>query len=213
MTFSSQFQYISSFFVVIPLIIGIQTKFLLQRKNISLFILLIIVFFIEILNVVCSRLGVNNMFIFDFYTPIEFILFALFYKSFFDSFSKSPIHYALIGAFVCVAVCDSFFINDFFTINNFSDSLEAIIFILYSLTAFFFIMKRMMFDDLLNTPFFWINIAILIYFAGNLFLFMFSNYLQNNDRAQYLAVYNIHSITNIIYYILISIGFWRSARK
>jgi hypothetical protein len=74
-------------------------------------------------------------------------------------------------------------------------------------------MKRLMYPNLLNTSFFWINIAILIYFAGNLFLFLFSNHLQKNNWEQYLAVYNIHSVTNIMYYILISIGFWKAANK
>lgn len=155
---------------------------------------------------------VNNLFLQDIYNPIEFVLFTLFYKSFFDSLHKTIIHYILIGTFICIALFDSFFLNDFFTINNFSDSIEAIIFILYSLTAFFFIMKNLIYDNILNTSFFWINTAILIYFSGNLFLFLFSNYLQQNELEQYITVYNIHSITNIIYYILISIGFWKSAR-
>lgn len=205
--------YFSSFFVIVPLIIGLILRIFTKKGVLFIYFLTLFSFFIEILNITFAFSGHNNLFLQDIYTPVEFILFALFYRSFFDSFSKSPIHFALIGAFVCVAIFDSFFVNDFFTINNFSDSLEAVVFILYSLTAFFFIMKRLMFEDLLNTAFFWINIAILIYFAGNLFLFMFSNYLQNNDRDQYLAVYNIHSITNIIYYILISIGFWKSAKK
>jgi hypothetical protein len=205
--------YISVFLILVPLLIGSFLK-VFQQKGISfVFFLTLFSFFIEIFNLILAFTGNNNLFLQDIYTPVEFVLFALFYKSFFDTFSKSPLHYALIGAFLCVAIFDSFFVNDIFTINNFSDSLEAIVFILYSLTAFFFIMKRLMFEDLLSTPFFWINIAILIYFAGNLFLFMFSNYLQNNDRGQYQALYTIHSVTNIIYYILISIGFWRTARK
>ena len=205
-------QYLSAAFVIVPLILGILKKSYLNRGISLVFLLLIISFFLEIVNIWCGLNGVNNMLVFSIYTTVEFILFALFYKNFYDSIKKSFIHYLLIILFSCVATLDMFFINDYMTVNNFSSSLESIIFILYSLLAFFFIMKRLMFQNLLNTSFFWINIAILIYFAGNLFLFLFSNHLQKNDQAQYLAVYNIHSVTNIIYYILISIGFWKAAR-
>lgn len=206
------FQYFSSGFVIIPLIIGFINKNYKNKSTAPVFILLFATFFIEIINVICSLKGINNMVIFDVYTLLEFILFILFYKQFFDSVKPSSIHYLLIILFLGVATLDTFFINDYMTINNFSASVESIVFILYSLLAFFFIMKRLMFQNLLNNSFFWINIAILIYFAGNLFLFLFSNHLQKNDQAQYLAVYNIHSVTNIIYYILISIGFWKAAR-
>lgn len=206
-------QYFSSLFVVIPLIIGIIRKTYLYKTTLTIFILLAVTFFIEIVNIFCSLRGINNMFIFDLFTPVEFILFALFYKSFFDTITKSYIHYIIIVLFLVTAAFDTFFINDLLTINNFSDSIECIVFILYSLIAFFFIMKRLMYENLLNTSFFWINIAILIYFAGNLFLFLFSSHLQQNDHAQYLALYNIHSVTNILYYILISIGFWKAAVK
>lgn len=204
--------YISTAFVLVPLLYGIIKKCYLQRDIFPVFILLIITFFVEIINTWCGLKGMNNMFIFSIYTPIEFILFTLFYKYFFDSIRNSNFHYFLILFFLCVATFDTFFINDYLTINNFSPSIESIVFILYSLIAFFFIMKKLMFQNLLNTSFFWINIAILIYFAGNLFLFLFSNHLQQSDHAQYLALYNIHSVTNIIYYILITIGFWKAAR-
>lgn len=205
-------QYISSAFVLIPLIIGVYKKVFLSKNTFYILILLIVALFVEIFNVIFSIKGYNSMFLLDIYTPIEFILFALFYKSFFDSIKKSYLHYFVIAVFLCIAMLDTFFINDFMTVNNFSDSIESIVFIIYSLSAFFFVMKKLMYSDLLNSYFFWINTAVLIYFAGNLFLFLFSNHLQQSDHAQYLALYNIHSVTNIIYYILITIGFWKAAR-
>jgi hypothetical protein len=206
-------QYVSGFIVVLPILIGILYKIFFNKQLLSIFVLMVFSFVIETMNFICSLRGQNSMFLLDVYTPTEFILFILFYKKFFDAIKKSVVHYCMIFLFLCVAIFDTFFINDFLTVNNFSDSIESIVFILYSLLAFFFIMKKLMFPNLLNTSFFWINIAILIYFAGNLFLFLFSSHLQRNDQAQYLALYNIHSVTNILYYILISIGFWKAQVK
>jgi len=206
-------QYISAGFVLVPLILGILKKNCLSRGLFSIFILLIVTFFIEIFNTFCFLNGMNNMFIFNIYTPIEFILFILFYKNFFDTFHRTFTHLILIILFLLIATFDTFFINDYLTVNNFSPSIESIVFIIYSLLAFFFVMKRLMYKNLLNTSFFWVNTAILIYFSGNLFLFLFSNHLQQNKHAEHLALYNIHSVTNIIYYILISIGFWKAVQK
>jgi len=205
--------YFSGFIVILPIAISLLRRTFSIKHLLPIFLLMLFSLIIETLNFICSIQGRNSMFLLDFYTPVEFILFALFYKHFFDSIRRSYIHYFLIFLFLGVAVFDTFFINDFLTVNNFSDSIESIVFIIYSLLAFFFIMKNLMYPDLLNTSFFWINIAILIYFAGNLFLFLFSNHLQKNDQAQYSAIYKIHSVTNILYYILITIGFWKAARK
>lgn len=206
-------QYISSFFVLVPLLLGIIQRSYINKNTLPVFLLLVITFFIELLNVFFASHGISNTTIFNIYTPLEYILFILFYKSFFDTIKKSSVHYILILFFILITIFDILYANDTLMINNFSLSIESITFILYSLLAFFFIMKRLMYQDILSTSFFWINIAVLIYFAGNLFLFLFSNILIQNNRKQYIAVYNIHSVTNIIYYILISIGFWKSAKK
>ncbi|MBN8694686.1 MAG: hypothetical protein J0L69_15940 [Bacteroidetes bacterium] len=70
-------------------------------------------------------------------------------------------------------------------------------------------MSRMLFDKLLDAPFFWINIAVLFYFSGSLFLFLFGNYLISQGNKTYMEMYKIHTFVNAVWYLFISIGFWK----
>jgi hypothetical protein len=152
------------------------------------------------------------MAVFNLFTLIEFSFIISFFKIFFDQFNRSIFHYILLAIFFTVVIYTSFISDALKLMDNLSVSIESIIFIIYSLFSFYTIMKNLIYDNLLATPFFWINSAILIYFSGNLFLFAFSNHLQKHDGNTNLQLSVIHSIFNILYYITLTIGFWK-ARK
>jgi glucan phosphoethanolaminetransferase (alkaline phosphatase superfamily) len=92
-------------------------------------------------------------------------------------------------------------------------ALESLLLTCLSLLAFNYLLTRLEDVSLTSNPVFWFNTAILIYFAGNFFVFLFMNYINNpvtNNMGEYLA---IHSILNIIYNILLSIGIWNLKQK
>ncbi len=204
---------ISTFSVIIPTLFGLYSKIYQNRNASSIFYLQCFSLIIELISFYFAYKNINNIVILNLYTFFEFFFIILFYKRFFDDFKPSSIHVALIAFFFFLVLTTSFFLNNIKIIDNLSISIEAIIIILYSLSFFYFVMKNLTYNDLLSTPYFWINIAFLIYFSGNLFLFVFSSYLQKHDQSStYIHLYIIHSILNLLYYIIISIGFWK-ARK
>jgi hypothetical protein len=207
------FNYFSAFFVVIPVVLGFISKIQKQKSLIFIFYLQCITFFIEIINSLLAYNNNNSMMIVNLFTLIEFFFILWFFKSFFDKFFRPFFHVFLFFFFLLFIIYTGFVSNDIKIIDNLSVSIESIILIIYSLFSFYIIMKKMIYENLLSTPFFWINSAILIYFSGNLFFFAFSNYLQkHSDQSLFLQLYIIHSIFNILYYITLSIGFWK-ARK
>jgi hypothetical protein len=203
--------YTSAFFVIIPIFIGGAT---LKRQSIesrTIIALLVVSLLVETLSYFI--LTANNIILMHIYTFIEFSLLSVFFKLFFGSKFSFKMLFLLICLFLLIAGFDAFFLNDFYTINNFSTSIEAISMIIFSVVAFYFTLKNLLFDNILATPFFWINTAILIYFSGNLFLFLFSNYLQKHQILNYKMLFINHSFLNIVFYILISIGFWKVEKK
>lgn len=174
------------------------------------FILIIISVIMEGIGYICVKKGINNLYSFHIFTVIEFSLMTLFYVLFFKPYYKrSYWMIGLIPLFLIAAVID-YRINGPNEMNNFSVSVEAIVLSFIALLAFFFVMRRMIYDKLLDTSFFWINTAVLLYFSGNLLFFISSNYLHANEQANYLAMWTIHSFMNIFYNILISVGFWKA---
>lgn len=96
--------------------------------------------------------------------------------------------------------------------NNFSTSLEAILLSLFALFSFLFVMRKLIFENILSEPFFWINSGVLFYFSGNLLAFTFSNYVYTHQQPYYNTLWAIPRFLNIFFNILICIGFWKTRR-
>lgn len=206
------FARISSFLVVLPLVIGLYYKIITRELYRPIFILQVVNLITELISSYLANKSINNIVVLNLFTFFEFFLVILFYKKFFDQFRKFNFHLILVILFLGLFIFTTFLAGNLKLIDNLSVSVESIILIAYSLSAFFMLMKSLMYENLLSTGFFWINVSILMYFSGNLFLFIFSRYLQKNDQSVYINLYTIHSILNTLYYIIISIGFWK-ARK
>jgi len=204
---------ISSYSVIVPIIFGI--KYQVQNRSDLKFIfhLLCVSLLVEIISTYLSNKNYNNIVLINIFTFFEFFFLVLFYRQFFNQLQKTSIHGILIFIFLLLMIFTTFLADNLRLIDNFSISIEAIILIIYSLLSFYLIMKNLIYNDILSVPFFWVNIAVLIYFSGNLFLFIFSAYLQKLDQSSvYLKLYMIHSILNILYYLILTVGFWK-ARK
>ncbi|MGZ3885527.1 MAG: hypothetical protein ACXVPQ_11885 [Bacteroidia bacterium] len=138
---------------------------------------------------------------------IEFSFIIYLYKKFFERFINLPLP-LLIGPFVAIASI-AFFYNGINTFSSLALSIETFVFIFCSLSAFYLIFRDLLYDSLFSEPFFWINTAILIYFAGDLFFFGFLSFSQKYNPKTLALIYPIHSIMHILYYILISAGLWQ----
>jgi hypothetical protein len=194
----------------LPLIISVIHYRHLNELLRPLFILFVISGVIEITNKVHLEIGVNNLYIFHIFTVLEFTLISLFYSRFFKRYFNSILIKIPIILFLGVCVVD-YAINGFKFIDSFSISIESIVLIFYSLLLFYLVLKNLVFDNLLAAPVFWINTAILVYFSGNLVLFVFSNYMMaNSNNTHFILWALIHSFLNIVYNILLSFGFWKT---
>ncbi len=94
--------------------------------------------------------------------------------------------------------------------DNFATSTESIILSLYALGSFLFVMRKLIFNNLLSEPFFWINSGVLFYFSGNLLVYVFSNYLVSSGLYNDSHIWSITPILSIFFNILLSIGFWKT---
>ena len=57
---------------------------------------------------------------------------------------------------------------------------------------------------------FWINTAILIYFSGNLFLFIFNTYLVSVLKDDLVVYWSFHNLLYLIKNVLFAIGLWQN---
>lgn len=201
---------ISAVFSFMPFIIASINLKKTKTFLIPLFILFAINIVMELFAIVLSESGENNQYIFHYFTVVEFTLISLFYSFFFKNYFSTLLINLLIPVFLLAAYID-YKVNGLESMDNFSTSIESIVLIFYSLFFFYYVLKNLIFENLLQTPVFWINTAILFYFSGNLILFIFSNYMGRIDPVKYAVLWvAIHSFFNVLYSILLSIGFWKT---
>ncbi len=196
--------YISVSSVLLPAIIGLVKFSNLSKILKTLGIFLFIVIPIEGTATYLALNNMNNLTLLHGYTIIEFtFLSAMFYQSFdHKSLRKSTL--ALIVAFSAFAIVNAFFIQGIDQLNSYSRGTECVLIILMSLAYFYEIFKGMKILRLEQHPMFWVTTGALLYFSGNLLLFLFY-------RSDMWAI--IHSVLNIILNVCFAIAILKDAKK
>jgi hypothetical protein len=107
-----------------------------------------------------------------------------------------------------------FVLNGNKTLSNLSLTIESLAIISFVLLSFHSIFKKEIYTNLLAAPLFWFNSGFLLYFAGNIYLHLFSQYLIAHAQYAFFELWGLwHSLFNIIFFILISIGLWKTRKS
>lgn len=201
--------YVSFLSIIIPLSVGVYRFRYLKNEN-RIFSLLIPVSIItETTIYILFKYRVNNLFVSRIQGIAEFVLLSFFFARVFASSSWPKFVYLLIFVFLGVAFFD-LSINGFNSLDNISLATECFLLMIYSILAFFRLVQNPVYENILAAPLFWFNTGILTYFSGNLFLFVFSNYVETHFAKLAPALWGIHSALNIVFYLLITLGFWKT---
>ncbi len=198
---------------IIPIIFALITIKYQKNYILPIFILVFISFLVEIINWTFTQFSQNNLYIFHLYTIIEFVLLGLFYTYYFKQYFKPTIFIIIMPLFLIIAITE-YCIKGTGNMNNISTSTESIILVSYALFLYYFVMTKSLIENLLSHSIFWFNSAILVYFSGNLLLFVFSSYLAETKNENYFMLWaTIHSFFNITFNLLLSLGFWKTRVK
>ncbi len=145
------------------------------------------------------------------YTLVEFILvLTVYYKAF-----NNPNR--LNALFIMVIVYFLFYmVNLLFVqrqnINSYPKIASSLIFIVLAVGFFYRLIKDLPKVQVYRLPMFWVNVAVLVYFSGNLFVFTLSDYLVTVLKDNLIAYWSFHNFLSIVKNILLTIGFYRSTK-
>jgi hypothetical protein len=98
-------------------------------------------------------------------------------------------------------------------LNSFSVTLTAAVFIVFSVLHFFKLMRELPSTHIHQLPMFWIDTAVLVYFAGAFFIFLLRSYLVEVMKDNQIVYWSLHNILNIIKNILFAIGLWQATKN
>lgn len=200
--------------VILPVTISLYNFSYLTKGLKTLSYYLYFSLTIEILVKLFNEYIDNNLPALHVFTLIEFLLISMVY---FYSINSNVIKRLVLTITLLVSVfivINSIYIQNIFSFNTNARAIENVVFIIYPLAFFYSILKELKILKLEKEPMFWINIAILLYFSCNLFIFIFSNYIIDSlSHVNNLWIWFVHGFFNMLMYILFAIGLWYSRKK
>lgn len=202
---------LSSISTVTPFVIGLKKIKRFQRELKILFVLICSAILAEIAAYILTYVfDAGNIYLLNIYIILEISLIAAFYISIIQHKLIKIISGVFCFLFLVFAIV-SLMLSQKPTFDYVVLTIESVIVMLFSVIGFHHLLKHLLYKNILDAPLFWFNTAFLIYFSGNLFLHLFSKYLQEHALYAFYELWGIwHSLLNIFFYILISIGFWKT---
>lgn len=205
--------FISTNISALPFLVALIYFKKIKAYLIPVFVLIIVNVSVEVLINIYIEIGRNANVVLHVFTIVEFCLLSCFFALFFKKYFSPIIIYSLIPLFCILSYVD-YKINGLNSTDNFSLSVESFILVVYTLFFFYYVLKNLIFDDLLAQPVFWICTAVLFYFSGNFVLFVFGNYMARVDLNKYIILRAIiHTFFNVLYNVFLSLGFWKARIK
>ncbi len=166
--------------------------------------------FIEITARILSSYSVNNLPLLHLYTIGEFLLFALLYRKMhlFKNWADKKF-WIFVSVALALIVLNSIFIQNIYEFNSYAKTMVQLILMGFAFGYFYQLQEKKEETESLN----WVNAAVLIYYSGSLFIFMFGNYFLDKEPKTHLIFWVINVLLNLIFQILVFIGIWKVSRK
>lgn len=181
-----------------PLLAGVWVYKKLKRELKLIFIFFIVAFLFEIIFLLTSLNQIRNLWLFHIYTLIEFGFWGLYFFYQLKSTKFSVLIKWLMVIFLMIWIAAKFLGEQFTYLNDFTRPLESTILVVFSAIAIFQLQKDYLFS-LWKNPRFWINVGVLIYFSGNIFLFSLVNLVLYDTPDIWIIHSFLNIITNICY--------------
>lgn len=199
---------ISSLTVIIPLTLGALGWKRLDKGLRYFVILLLLVLLTELTAFFgLSAFNIPNLLVYNIFTGAEYLFLILMFTSWLDSRRLNRILQGSIPIFLVVWIAANYAFKPFFEqYYTLLLSIESVFFVILSVLA----LVREMRDSrvlLVDNPIFWIASGVLVYFAGNLFVFTLMGTIIKNTDIEPHHIYLIHTVLNLTKNVLFSIGF------
>jgi len=178
-----------------------------------LFYFLILNLITEILAFTFMQFEYNNLPLLHLYTLGEFVLFSYFYMSLIDKpvQIKKAFKY-FVGVGCVLIVLNSVFLQSIYTFNTFAKTSVQVVIIAYAVLYFYNLVENRSFTSAESKSLRLVNSAVLIYYSGSLFIFMYGKFSLINVEG-YVVFWAFNAILNFIFQLLILIGLWKAFFK
>ncbi len=202
--------YTASSMLIFPLLIGsINIEDVYKSSLKIVFNYCLIFIFLEVLGWYFVLNHKRNHFISNSIAFLDVLVFGYYYYSIIKSNIQKKIITGLL-IFALLLMIWASIGKDYNVINSFSQSIANIYLIFLSLLFFYQLLNSLEITNLFTYPHFWVGTAILIYFSGIFFIYIFSEFIVNNKSKNITQYWQIKDYLLLLFRILIGVGLYYS---
>lgn len=156
----------------------------------------------------------NNLPLLHLYTLGEFLLISMFYyfiikhRMTLGNFFKMFIFIISI-----LIIINSAFFQSIYGFNSYAKTPVQFIIIIYSIIYFLLVDSKLSKRNLKQKTILWINTAILIYYSGSLFVFMFSDFFLRYGEGLHEGFWIFNAILNLFFQVIILKSIWTALKN
>lgn len=198
---------IAVYIVALPLLAGALRWKRHSRMQRLLFFYLCLLFPLQIVADQLAAHQINNMPLAHLYTALEFGVLLWIFRLGWPRPWRAAFFWGILGAYYAWTLLATLFLEPLHTFNAWGRSTEGFLFICISLAWFIAVMQELRIVRLYRSFMFWISAGTLLYFAGNLLIFIFGQSILAMDTATSYEVWTIHAVLNILLYFIYTISF------
>lgn len=165
--------------------------------------LILITAFSELMAKVFSYVAlVSNSAVYHIFTPVEYLMFTLIYLQLLTSKTWKTILVLSCICLWCAEIFNSVYYQPLSTSNTNIMILESVFLVFFALILFAEIKDYMLYENLLEEGVFWLNSAVLIYYAFNILVWGFHSfkiYMLDNPPV---IIYRINLLFSALLYLV-----------
>ncbi|UYZ62108.1 hypothetical protein [Hymenobacter weizhouensis] len=160
----------------------------------------------DVVLAITNHFVIRNLPLFHLFTAVNLLfLAALYYHTLHGKLVRRLVLVAAAAGLVFVGY-NAFFLEGIWQFPSLSITGQSLLFIVLALVYFYQLLQEPAEVPIEKQPLFWINAGVLLYFSGNLFLFMLQNWLNRMPQPNYNSYWAIHSVVNILANLLYAVG-------
>lgn len=206
---------VSQVSVLLPLALGlIRFRHLASWQRIVFFLLITIVL-TELLATYIKEYitPTNNLMAYNVYSIVLFVLMNRIYAQKLNWPIMPPTFNILLIVFILLSLANIFFIQPIDTYNTNTIVCSYAVFILMAITYFYQSLKSASDKAWNETPFFWFNTGVLIYYSAALILFLFVNQIIVSSQETIEKCWTLNAILYLLLNCFYSISLWKPNKK
>ena len=150
----------------------------------------------------------NNLFTLPIDTVLEFTLLAWVYRQILQPSVVSRWLPVVIGLFIVWGLLSYLRPNSVYEFNTLQRFTESLLVLSLVLLYFYKVIRELVIVQLEREPMLWVSLGLLLYFAGNVFIFISSNYVMQRSSALSLQLWAVHAVIYMVLNLSYALALW-----